>query len=152
MVNNSTHRTSPRTPLRESASVFDRRGARAKRHGARPPARFSSPRSQQSVKQKQEPRVTPFWHNDTPPRVTVTFGARRARHLGGCRLSVGTHGCKLPTIALACGQTNSGSTSQDRPTFPSSSKPPQIWPRPVGFNFKAARLPTAPFTYDQVHD
>src|ERR1700693_5587590 len=77
MVNNSTHRTSPRPPLRESASVFDRRGARAKRHGARPPARFSSPRSQQSVKQKQEPRVTPFWHNDTPPRVTVTFGARR---------------------------------------------------------------------------
>ena len=22
-------------------------------------------------------RVTPFWHNDTPSRVTVTFGARR---------------------------------------------------------------------------
>jgi hypothetical protein len=24
-------------------------------------------------------RVTPFWHNDTRSRVTVTFGARRAK-------------------------------------------------------------------------
>lgn len=39
-VNNSAHRTSPRTPLRGSATTFDRRGARALEHEARPPCSF----------------------------------------------------------------------------------------------------------------
>jgi hypothetical protein len=41
IVNNSADQTSPRTPLRGSPSTFGRRGARAREHEARPPARFS---------------------------------------------------------------------------------------------------------------
>src|ERR1041385_2921718 len=55
VVNNSANQTSPRTPLQGSPSTFDRRGARAREHQARPPARFSSLPSQQTVNQKQEP-------------------------------------------------------------------------------------------------
>ena len=55
VVNNSAHQTSPRPPLHGSASTFDRRGARAGEHAARPPARFSSLRSQEIVNHKQEP-------------------------------------------------------------------------------------------------
>ena len=56
IVNNSGNQTFPRTPIQESVSAFDRRGARAKRHAARPPARFSSLQSQETVTQKQEPQ------------------------------------------------------------------------------------------------
>jgi hypothetical protein len=56
IVNNSGNQTFPQTPIPESVSAFDRRGARAKRHAARPPARFSSLQSQETVTQKQEPR------------------------------------------------------------------------------------------------
>src|SRR4051812_40487012 len=55
IVNNSAQPTSPRTPLHGSPSTFDRRGARAKEHEARPPARFSSLLSVLTVNQKQEP-------------------------------------------------------------------------------------------------
>ena len=41
IVNNFAIQPSPRTPLHGSASVFGRRGARAREHAARPPARFS---------------------------------------------------------------------------------------------------------------
>jgi len=54
-VNNSTNQTSPQTPLQGSPSTFDRRGARAREHAARPPARFSSLPSAETVNQKQEP-------------------------------------------------------------------------------------------------
>src|SRR5271157_356090 len=40
-------------------------------------ARF---RAMEQLTKNQSHRVTPFWHNDTHSRVTVTFGARR---LGG---------------------------------------------------------------------
>src|ERR1019366_1416719 len=73
----------PRTPLQESASDFDRRGARAMEHGARPPARFSSLPNQEIVNTNKSHGVTPFWHNDTHPRVTVTFGARRSHTMRG---------------------------------------------------------------------
>ena len=46
-------------------------------HAARPPARFSSLPNQEIVNTNKSHEVTPFWHNDTHPRVTVTFGARR---------------------------------------------------------------------------
>src|SRR5436853_2149843 len=55
IVNNSGNQTSPRTPLQESPSTFDRRGARAREYQARPPARFSSLRSDKTVNQKQQP-------------------------------------------------------------------------------------------------
>jgi len=45
--------------------TFDRRGARAKEHAARPPARFSSLWSTEPVNQKQEPWGNTLWHNDT---------------------------------------------------------------------------------------
>jgi hypothetical protein len=55
IVNNSAKETSPRPPHQGSASVFDRRGARAREHEARPPARSSSLLSQDPVNQNQEP-------------------------------------------------------------------------------------------------
>src|SRR6267143_357564 len=55
IVNNSAQPTSPQTPLHGRPSTFDRRGARAKEHEARPPARFSSLPSVLTVNQKQEP-------------------------------------------------------------------------------------------------
>src|SRR2546425_10128686 len=55
IVNNSGNQTSPRTPLQESPSTFDRRGARAREHQAPPPARFSSLRSDKTVNKKQQP-------------------------------------------------------------------------------------------------
>jgi len=56
-VNNSANQTSPRPPLRGSATTVDRRGARAKEHVARPPARFSSRLSTEppNKKPKQAP-------------------------------------------------------------------------------------------------
>src|SRR5258705_13416711 len=56
IVNNSTHQTSPRAPLHGRLSRFDRRGARAKEHEARPPARFISLLKPLTVNQKQEPQ------------------------------------------------------------------------------------------------
>ena len=47
VVNNSSKLTSPRSPLQGSPSKFDRRGARAMEHEARPPAAFSSLRTRQ---------------------------------------------------------------------------------------------------------
>ena len=55
IVNNFDITASPQTPLHGSASVLDRRGARAKEHAARPPARFSSLLSQEFNNQKQTP-------------------------------------------------------------------------------------------------
>src|SRR5208282_6571176 len=76
-VDNQPGQASPRTPLHGRPTTFDRRGARAGGHAARPPARFSSLPNPPTAKQNNSHRVTPFWHNDTRPRVTVTFGARR---------------------------------------------------------------------------
>jgi hypothetical protein len=56
IVNNSIHQTSPRPPLHGCLSRFDRRGARAKEHEARPPARFISLLKPLTVNQKQEPQ------------------------------------------------------------------------------------------------
>jgi hypothetical protein len=61
----------------EAQRTFDRRGARAVGHAARPPAPFSSLRSEGTGNTNKSHGVTPFWHNDTRSRVTVTFGARR---------------------------------------------------------------------------
>ena len=71
----------------EVQRTFDRRGARAMEHEARPPASFSSLRSEETVNQKQEPwgntllaQRTRFAGNSyfwRTARVTVTFGARR---------------------------------------------------------------------------
>src|SRR5437867_13456696 len=52
-------------------------GGRELRLKARPPARFNSLRSERTVNQNKSHWVTPFWHNDTRSRVTVTFGAPR---------------------------------------------------------------------------
>jgi len=53
----------------EVQRTFDRRGARAMEHEARPPASFSSLRSEETVNQKQEP-----WGN--------TLLAQRTRFAG----------------------------------------------------------------------
>ncbi|SPE56904.1 hypothetical protein SBV1_2590021 [Verrucomicrobia bacterium] len=47
----------PQTPLHWSASAFDRRGARAGGHAARPPARFTSLLSQEPDNQNQSGTV-----------------------------------------------------------------------------------------------
>ena len=57
-------------------------------HAARPPARFSSLPNQEIVNTNKSHEVTPFWHNDTHPRVTVTFGARRHRIATGADKNV----------------------------------------------------------------
>ena len=62
IVNNSANQTSPRPPLQGSPSTFDRRGARAKEHAARPPARFSSLSSHELHNQTQQPCL---WHGHT---------------------------------------------------------------------------------------
>ena len=56
-------------------------------HAARPPARFSSLPNQEIVNTNKSHEVTPFWHNDTHPRVTVTFGARRLKPEGIAELN-----------------------------------------------------------------
>ena len=55
MVNNVDLTASPQPPLQRSASVLDRRGARAKEHQARPPARFNSLLNQELNNQNQTP-------------------------------------------------------------------------------------------------
>ena len=77
IVNNSVNQPPPGTPLSGGLLTFDRR-ARVLGHAARPLlllARFGT--NKQLTKNKSL-WVTPFWHNDTPSRVTVTFGARRS--------------------------------------------------------------------------
>src|SRR6266481_9848130 len=77
IVNNSAQPTSPRSPLHGSASVFDRRGARAKSSKLAPLLVLAGFRTHKQLTKNKSHQVTPFWHNDTRPRVTVTFGARR---------------------------------------------------------------------------
>jgi hypothetical protein len=78
MVNNSVNQTSPQTPLQKGALPRSTAGGRVL--GSTPPApllvlaRFEP--AKQLTRNKSH-RVTPFWHNDTRSRVTVTFGARR---------------------------------------------------------------------------
>src|SRR6266481_8838546 len=77
IVNNSAQPTSPRSPLHGSASVFDRRGARAKSSKLAPLLVLAGFRTHKQLTKNKSQQLTPFWHNDTRPRVTVTFGARR---------------------------------------------------------------------------
>jgi hypothetical protein len=65
IVNNSVRPTSPQTPLRWSATTFDRREARAMEHEARPPARFSSPLSPQPDNQKPKTAAVRFARGET---------------------------------------------------------------------------------------
>ena len=78
VVNNSANQTSPRSPLHGCASVFDRRGARAKGSQLAPLLGLTRFETHNQLTRNQSHGVTPFWHNDTHSRVTVTFGARRA--------------------------------------------------------------------------
>ena len=61
----SNRQTSPRPPVRGSATTFDRRGARAMEHEARPPARFSSLLNPQPHIQKPKTTVMRFAHGET---------------------------------------------------------------------------------------
>ena len=65
IVNNLLRPTSPRTPLRGSPTTFDRRGARAREHAARPPARFSSLLSVEPHNQKPKTSPLRFAHGET---------------------------------------------------------------------------------------
>ncbi len=77
IVNNSVNQPPPRPP---SAGVLPRSTAGGRvLEGTQPApllvlAGFGA--DNQLTKNKGH-GVTPFWHNDTRPRVTVTFGARR---------------------------------------------------------------------------
>jgi hypothetical protein len=77
IVNNSVNQPPPRPP---SAGALPRSTAGGRvLEGTQPApllvlARFEP--TNQLTKNKTR-RVTPFWHNDTPSRVTLTFGARR---------------------------------------------------------------------------
>ena len=65
----------PKNPRSNVSRTFDRRG-RELRLEARPLlvlTRFGA--NKQLTKNKGQ-RVTPFWHNDIPSRVTVAFGTR----------------------------------------------------------------------------
>ena len=62
-VNNSAEQISPRSPpLYGSATTFDRRGARAAEHEARPPARSSSLSSTRPHNQNPKTTVVRFAH------------------------------------------------------------------------------------------
>ena len=82
IVNNPVNQPPPRPP---SAEVFPPSTARGRvLEGTQPApvlvlARFGT--NKQLTKNKTR-RVTPFWHNDTRSRVTVTFGARRSLEPG----------------------------------------------------------------------
>jgi hypothetical protein len=77
MVNNSVKQPPPRPP---SAEVLPHSTAGGRVLEGTPPApllvlaRFGP--TNRLTKNKTR-RVTPFWHNDTHSRVTLTFGARR---------------------------------------------------------------------------
>src|ERR1039457_2472750 len=81
IVNNSVNQSPPGPP---SAGVRPYSTAGGRVLGSTQPApllvlaRFQA--KNQLTKNKSH-RVTPFWHNDTRSRVTVTFGARRMRSL-----------------------------------------------------------------------
>ena len=81
-VNNSVNQPPPRPPS-AGALPHSTAGGRVL-EGTQPApllvlARFGP--TTQLTKNKSR-RVTPFWHNDTRSRVTVTFGARRRMHEG----------------------------------------------------------------------
>jgi hypothetical protein len=94
IVNNSVNQPPPRPP---SAGALPRSTAGGRvLEGTQPApllvlARFGT--NKQLTKNKSR-RVTPFWHNDTRSRVTVTFGARRA---GDGR---GAKGYVVPEVGL----------------------------------------------------
>src|SRR5438093_8404058 len=75
-------------------------GGRELRLKARPPARFNSLRSERTVNQNKSHWVTPFWHNDTRSRVTVTFGAPRV---------IQERNGNTPTVSYTRGTDLSGS-------------------------------------------
>ena len=66
VVNNSANQTSPRSPLHASASVFDRRGARAKGSQLAPLLVLTRFEALKQLTKNQSHGATPFWHNDTP--------------------------------------------------------------------------------------
>ena len=66
VVNNSANQTSPRSPLHGCASVFDRRGARAKGSQLAPLLVLTRFEAHKQLTRNQSHGVTPFWHNDTP--------------------------------------------------------------------------------------
>src|SRR6267154_2695083 len=92
IVNNSAQPTSPRSPLHGSASVFDRRGARAKSSKLAPLLVLAGFRTHKQLTKNKSHQVTPFWHKDTRPRVTVTFGARRPRKTAAALKILGVNG------------------------------------------------------------
>ena len=77
IVNNSVNQPPPGPP---SAGALARSTAGGRVLEGTPPApllvlaRFGT---QKQLTKNKSHRVTPFWHNDTHSRVTVTFGARR---------------------------------------------------------------------------
>jgi len=93
-VNNSVNQSPPGPP---SAGVRPYSTAGGRVLGSTQPApllvlaRFQA--KNQLTKNKSH-RVTPFWHNDTRSRVTVTFGARRGgAYLGTAARSARGHSC-----------------------------------------------------------
>src|SRR5947209_15062636 len=77
VVNNSATETSPRPP---SMGALARSTAGGLVLGSTQPAPLLVLARFQAIKQLTKNNshgVTPFWHNDTQLRVTVTFGARR---------------------------------------------------------------------------
>jgi hypothetical protein len=66
----------PPEPALEASRTSDRRG-RELRLAARPLLVLTRFGANKQLTKNKGHRVTPFWHNDTPARVTVTFGRRR---------------------------------------------------------------------------
>jgi len=78
----------------EVQRTFDRRGARAMEHEARPPASFSSLRSEETVNQKQEP-----WGNTLLAQRTRFAGNSYFWRTAGSRFRI--YSCRLHSRTLS---------------------------------------------------
>jgi hypothetical protein len=96
VVNNSANQTSPRPPLHASASLFDRRGARAKGSQLAPLLVLTRFEAHKQLTRNQSHGVTPFWHNDTPLPGNSYFWRTAA---GGAMMSPGSAGVSGTTGA-----------------------------------------------------